>query len=190
MKKEELLIVYGYCQAIWSTFKVPTGDSAESQVEAKLFDATWFETLAPYDLNIVLLAVKEYAKTSDFCNIAKVGEMCRKIKSIADGSYINEEDVLKEIRLAISRCAKDEAFAKLSPFAKEVVGGAWQLYKWGSLESGQVDTVVMSNLRKRVKGLLQKQKDENIALELEAINHFSDNILEMRTNHFLEAQNG
>lgn len=173
LKREELFKIYGYCGAIWSTFKLP-----ENDLEANLFDLTWYDILCPYNLDIILLAIKEYAKKSDFCNIAKIGEECKRIQKISEDKYIDDEAVLSEIRKAIMYCQKDEAFENLSPFAKEVVEGAWQLYKWGMLETGQVDTVIMSNLRKKIEKLKQRQENQNIYYELQAISHFSDQLLE------------
>lgn len=173
LKREELFKIYGYCGAIWSTFKLP-----ENDLEANLFDLTWYDILCPYNLDIILLAIKEYAKKSDFCNIAKIGEECKRIQKISEGKYIDDEAVLSEIRKAIMQCQKDEAFEHLSPFAKEVVEGAWQLYKWGMLETGQVDTVIMSNLRKKIEKLKQRQEDKNVLYELQAISHFSNQMLE------------
>ena len=104
--------------------------------------------------------------------------MCKKIQKISEGKYINEEDVLSEIRIAIMQCIKKEAYENLPDFAKEVVGGAWQLTKWSMLTTNEVETVIMSNLRKKIKELKNKENDKNIYYELQAINHFTNQMLE------------
>lgn len=175
MRKEELLIVYGYAGAIWSTFKIP-----EKELEARLFDATWYEILKPYSIDLILIAIKEYAKLSDFCNIAKVGEICNKLQKTIEGTYLDEDVILDEIRQAVVKCSKDKAFDKLSDFSKKVVGGSWQLYKWGSLEIGQFDTIVVSDLRKKIRNMIDREKLVNVTGELKAIEQFSRNLLEMK----------
>lgn len=177
IKREELFKIYAYCGAIWSTFKLP-----ENDLEANLFDLTWYDILCPYNLDIIILAIKEYAKKSDFCNIAKIGEECKRIQKISEDKYIDDEAVLSEIRIAITRCIKNEAFEKLSPFAKEVVENPWQLDKWGSLTTNEVETVIMSNLRKKIEKIKQRQENQNIFYELQAISHFSNQLLEEDTD--------
>ena len=172
MKKEELLIVYSYARAIWSTFKTP-----EDEMDAKLHDAVWFDLLLPYSADIVVLALREYAKTSDFCNIAKVAEICKKLTSMKKGTYIDEEAIYDEIRKAIACCNKDETFENLSDFAKEIVGGAWQLYKWGSCTTDQVEGVIMSRIKRRIQNKKEAVYNNELLLELEAGEYISKNLL-------------
>lgn len=175
MKKEELLVVYGYAGAIWSTFKLP-----EDEREARLFDVTWYEILRHYNIELILIAIKEYAKISDFCNIAKVGEICKKLQKTVEGKYIDEDVILDEIRQVVVKYSKDAGFEKLSDFAKKVVGGPWQLYKWGCLEIGQFDTVVVSDLRKKIKNMIDREKLVNVAEEIKIMAPFSKKLLEVK----------
>ena len=154
MKKEDLLKVYACAGALWSSFKIP-----QRELEAQLCDEVWFDTLGAYDIKIVLFSLREYAKTNDFCNIAKVGLLCDKFTQMQNGTWIDEEEVLKEIRKAISYGKYRENFEKLSPFAKEIVGHPAYLAKWA--QSSEVDTVIMSNLRKTVRNVLEKRQTEN-----------------------------
>lgn len=168
MTKEELLNVYGYATALWQNFKLPPKepDSPDPDLKGKLFDFAWYRALGEYDLKIVLVALEEHAKVSDFCNVSKVGELCKKFTEIANGTYIDEESVVSEIRKAISSNIK-EVFDKLSPTAKEAVGGVWQLARWGSLQISEIETVVVSNIRKKVHNVIEKNRNYSVVKKLE-----------------------
>lgn len=155
MIKEDLWNAYGYAMSIWSSFKLPSND-----FEQNIMNEVWFETLKPYDTSLVLFAMKEYAKTCDFCNIVKVAELCEKYIHIAKGDVVCEDAICREIREAILKVDKNTAFEKMSPIAREVVGGAWQLFKWGMIDSTQVESVVIPTVRKAVNRAIQRAKDK------------------------------
>lgn len=155
MNKIELVKVYAFAGAIWSSFKTPTNDT-----EARLFDEVWFGILRPYPLEMVLSAIQEYATENDFCNIAKIGDLCKKYTQKANGTYIDAESVLAEIRNAVNYDKCKENFEKLSPFAKEIVQHSCYLAKWS--RSDQLDTVIMSNLRKTITSKLAERKHDEI----------------------------
>ena len=150
MIKEDLVKVYACAGALWSSFKIPA-----TELEAKFFDNVWFSILKPYDINVVLLAFREYANTNDFCNIAKVGELCDKLTQIANGIWIDEEEVINEIYKAISYDKCKENFEELSSFAKEIVEHPAYLAKWS--QSKEI-AIILSNLRKKVHNKLEQRK--------------------------------
>lgn len=150
MVEKDLIKVYACAGALWSSFKMPNSD-----IELKLFDKVWFSVLKDYDIKIVLLALREFAKTNDFCNIAKVGELCNKMTEIANGTYVEENAVLEEIRKAISYDYCRENFEKLSPFAKKIVGQPAQLAKWE--RSPDPMEMILANLRKRIQSEIEIQ---------------------------------
>lgn len=153
MNKLDLVKVYAFAGAIWSSFRIPT-----NEIEAKIFDETWFLILRPYSLEMVLTAVQEHAKKSDFCNIAKIGDICETYTKKLNGNYIDTESVIDEIKKAISYYDVKEKFEKLSPFAKEVVGDPSNLAKWSIGESKDFETVIISQLRKRLNNKLEEIK--------------------------------
>ncbi len=162
MKKEELLKVYACAEALWSSFKIPKSD-----IEARIFDNVWFSCLKTYDTNVVLVALREYARENDFCNIAKVSDLCEKFTQMANGTWIDVEKVLTEIRRAISGGGDyKERFAKLSPFAQQIVEHPGFLGKWAMTVSSDVDTVIMSNLRKKIQNVLSRNRDEKVVNKL------------------------
>lgn len=171
MKREELMQVYAFCSSIWSSFKIPT-----SNLELQLFNETWFIFLAPYEKSIIFTAITEYARENNFCNIAQIAELCKKYVQMQNGTYIDEEEVLQEIRSAVSydKCA--ENFEKLSPFAKEIVGHKAYLAKWAL--SGQFETVIASNLRKTIHNTLQSKKFEDTLKGIKQIENQSFKKLE------------
>lgn len=171
MKREELLKVYGYAKSIWSSFKV-----SNVEPDASLHDEVWFEVLKPYDVRVVLTAMQEYAKESDFCNISKVACLCEKILNIKNGSYIDVESVLSEIRNAVSYAYCKEKFATLSEFAKSIVEHPARLAQWANSES--LDTVIMSNLRKTITNKLEQRKlqkqIDNVLIENASLSYMAN----------------
>lgn len=155
MNKVELLKVYAFCGAVWSSFKTPINEE-----EAKLFDEVWFTILKPYSTEMILTAIQEYARESDFCNIAKISDLCQKYTEKANGTYIDPEKVLTEVRNAVSYDRNRENFEKLSPFAKEIVQHPAYLAKWA--RSDQFETVILSNLRKTINNVLAEKKHNEI----------------------------
>ena len=164
MKREELMQVYAFCSSIWTSFKLPS-----SKLELELFNEVWFKFLEPFDKAIIFTAISEFAKENNFCNIAQVSELCQKYVDIQNGTYIDEERVLQEIRQAISYDNCAENFAKLSPFAKQIVGHKAYLAKWAL--SGQFETVIASNLRKQIHNTLQSRKFEKTLKNVEQIDY-------------------
>jgi len=163
MKKQELIKVYAFAGAMWSSFKIPT-----SELDAQIFDEAWYLTLAPYPLELVLTAMQQYAKESDFCNVAKIGAICEKYTAMKNGTYIDEEKTLENIRNAIDYTNCKENFDKLMPFEKELVGGAHMLARWA--KEGNVDTVIMSNLRKTIRNKLETKKFEDTLIGIQRLN--------------------
>lgn len=144
MSRKELYKAYGLAGALWSNFKLPEGE-----LEARLFDETWFLCLQRFSFDIVLTAMHKFAQESDFCNIAKIELICEKLLQIQEGTFVDEEEIYREIRKAIVAPDKKQAFERLSDVAKDIVMGEWQLFKWGMLDSNVVESVVMSSVRKR-----------------------------------------
>lgn len=155
MNKIELVKVYAFAGAIWSSFKTPTNDT-----EARLFDEVWFGILRPYPLEMVLSAIQEYATENDFCNIAKIGDLCKKYTEKANGTYIDIEKELMEIKDAVSYANCKENFANLSPFAQSIVRHPAYLAQWS--QNSQFETVIMSNLRKQMTNILAEKKHDEI----------------------------
>lgn len=155
MNKSDLLKVYAFAGAIWTSFKTPTGE-----LEARLFDEVWFGILKPYPVELILTAIQQYATENDFCNVAKIGDICKKYTEKANGTYIEPEQVLSEIRKAIDYYHCKENFEKLSPFAKQIVESPAFLARWARSE--QIDTVIMSNLRKKINNALEEKKHNEI----------------------------
>ncbi len=155
MKKDDLWKIYAFAGAVWTSFKLPTTD-----FEARLFDEVWYSILQPYDEELIFTAIQEYATENDFCNIAKIGALCKKYTEIKNGTFMDEDIVLEHICNAVSWDKCKENFAKLNDFEKEIVGGAHILARWSRDES--FNTVILSNLRKKVRSKLQLRLHENL----------------------------
>ena len=154
MERNELLQVYAFCSSIWQNFRLP-----QNEFDMKIFNESWYVFLKPYPKSLVFSVITDYATKNAFCNIAQIADQCRKLVEMKNGTYIDAEKVLDEIRNAISydRCA--ENFEKLSPFAKEIVGHKAYLAQWARSE--QFETVIVSNLRKKINNMLETKHFEN-----------------------------
>lgn len=174
MIKQDLLKVYAFAGAMWSSFKIPT-----NELDAKMFDEAWYLTLAPYPVSLILTAMQQYAKESDFCNVAKIGTICEKYIAINSGTYIDEEKALKNIRRAICGLGtKEERFEELTDFEKSVVGSPSQLGSWGMANAELFDTVIISNLRKTIKNKLEIRKFEDNLKIIQSLDVTNSQLLE------------
>lgn len=154
MKKEELPLVYGFASCIWSSFKLPK----EGSLEERIFDILWYGTLKSFNLKLILTAMQEYASTNDFCNITKIGMLCKKYNQMLDGTYVDEETTIAHIQSAVSWNNCRENFEKLSPFEKEIVQGPHMLARWARDEA--FSSVILSNLRKTIRNKLEFQREQ------------------------------
>lgn len=160
MKQEDLPVVWAYTNAVIDTFKVP-----DTEIKCQMAMSVWMDVLGQYELPIIKSAILERAKESDFFNIAKVGQTCEKLTQIAMGLYIDEEEVLDEIRKAVSYANCKENFQGLSEFAKEIVGHSAYLAKWAM--SDQFETVIINNLRKKIHSRVESKKYDKVLEQIE-----------------------
>ena len=149
MKKEELPLVYGFASCIWSSFRFP-----KDNLEEKIFDTVWYGTLKNFSLKLILTAMQEYATANDFCNITKIGMLCKKYNQMLDGTYIDEETTIAHIQSAVSWDNCRENFEKLSPFEQ----GPHMLARWSRDEA--FSSVILSNLRKTIRNKLEFQREQ------------------------------
>lgn len=150
MKENDLELVYTVASTLWRNFKVP-----DSEVGRKVFDMVWFNTLKPYELKIITLAMQNYARGNNFCNITQVGLECENIIMISEG--YDADLVIEELNQAKSLTMYEENFAKLSDFAKEVCGSAsWlrELAKVGVFENRK------EAFKKKAENLLELKKKQ------------------------------
>lgn len=73
MIKEELLKVYAYAGAIWSSFKLPNND-----LDLALMNEVWLNKLSEFNLPIIFSAMDEYARTNAFCNVIQVARIMQR----------------------------------------------------------------------------------------------------------------
>ena len=154
MNKEQMPMVWAYANTIWGTFKVP--DTKESVM---LTMEVWLDLLKEYDLQIIMSAMLELAKESDFCNVVKVAENCKTLVKLANNELVDEDMICNEIRMAIKNSlyhAREE-FDKLSEIAKRIVGSPASLRSWAELDSATVSSVVMSNIKKSASNQIERQ---------------------------------
>lgn len=162
MKKEELIKAYAYAELLWSTFKKETNNE-----KAQMQNQLWWEFLKKYPFDVICASMRELAKESDFCNIAKISQGCLEITRLL-GENQSENDIFNEIDKAVSNgayCSK-ESFDNLSPIAQRVVGSASNLASWGQVDIQQYNTVIASNIRRAVRNELDREdKKQRIGVD-------------------------
>lgn len=163
MIKEELLKVYAYAGAIWSSFKLPNND-----LDLALMNEVWLNKLSEFNLPIIFSAMDEYARTNAFCNVIQVAELCKKFESIKNGTYVDEEMILREIKDAVSYDKCKENYSKLSPIAKRFVTGSHILARWAMDDA--FNSVILSNLRKEIKAYFEAERMQQSVNKIQALN--------------------
>ena len=133
MEKIELIKVYAYAELLWNTFK-----PERQEEKSKLQDMLWFDFLKNYNINVIFSAMRELAKESDFCNIAKVATNCETIcrllrnENTAEEIWENFSETLKEVKEIRYRSKIEEVFNSLDESLKKFIGG-WRTFKDMSL---------------------------------------------------------
>lgn len=168
MDKIELMKVYSYAELLWKTFKPEDGE-----VKSKLQDSMWFDFLKPYNLETIYAAMRECARQSDFCNIAKVAKECETITGLTQNLLYDEEKIFIEIDKAIDYYNSKEKFEKLSNIAKSVVGDPCRLAAWSQCESDEFNTVIASQIRRGIRNKIEVFK------KIETLKKESPNLLTM-----------
>lgn len=129
MEKIELIKVYAYAELLWNTFK-----PERQEEKSKLQDMLWFDFLKNYNINVIFSAMRELAKESDFCNIAKVATNCETICRLLRNEITAEEiwenftQTLKEVKETRYSNKLEEIFNSLDESLKRFVGG-WRTLK-------------------------------------------------------------
>ena len=129
MKKEDLIKVFGYAELLWNTFKPEI-----TEEKSKLQNRLWFDFLKHYDLEVVYSAMRELAKESDFCNIAKVADKCETITRLLRNEITAEEiwedftETLKEVKKIRYAKELEKIFNSLNENLQRFIGG-WRTLK-------------------------------------------------------------
>lgn len=151
MTNEELLKVYAYAGAVWTSFKLPN-----NELELKIQNEVWLNKLGEFPLSTILASIDEYARSNTFCNVVQIADICNKFERMKRGTYITEDMILNEIRDAVSYDKCRENYANLSPLAKKFVSGSHILARWAMDEAFY--SVIVSNLRKEIKAYFENER--------------------------------
>lgn len=176
MEKEELIKAYAYAELLWNTFKKETNKD-----KATMQNQLWWDFLKLYDYDVICASMRELAKESDFCNIAKVAKGCASIMKLTQPQQ-SENDIFLEIDRAI--CGgyyhAKENFEKLSPIAKKVVGDSSRLASWGQTNKIDFNTFVVNDIKKAIRNELDRQNQvESIGFDkLQQIGSTNKGLLE------------
>lgn len=163
MKSKELLQVYAYAKLLWPTFKLP-----DDGLEAILHDQLWLDMLNPFDLGLVITAMKECAKESDFCTIGKIAAQCESLQQVGTRPELNEDSIYNEIYEQVTSPTYAKPFNELTPIAQKVIGN--NLRGWRQSEFTDFVTIISPSIRKAIRRELertQKYKNYEQSLELQ-----------------------
>lgn len=154
MRKEDLDAVWIYANSLWDTFKLP-----DTEEKYDIMSEVWYDLLKPYDLKIIRAGMLEHAKVSDFCNVVKIANQCQQLVDIGTGAKITEDDIVREIRKAISngKYGSQQEFEKLSPIAKRIVGSPRTIFDWACMDLDEFNTVITSNIRRSARNQIEVQ---------------------------------
>ena len=150
MEKTEIFKAFGYAEILWNTFKREKGEKEPMQIRL------WYDFLKPYDLDLIYASMRELAKESDFCNVAKIARGCQDLIRLTSNER-NENEIFIEIDKAIDYYSAKEKFEKLSPIAKRVVVDPAQLGRWACCEINEFNTVVASQIRRAIRVELERE---------------------------------
>lgn len=178
MKKEELIKVYTLAKSLWANFKLPIND-----FEAKYLDDTWLEMLKPFSFEVITVAMRDYCKESEFCNIGKIVALCEKVVNIQSQlQEISENEIILEIEKAIANVSlyksheeNQKVFDNLSPIAKKITGYRAQLFRWAQVDISDFETVCKSQILRQAREFLKKQKEDKYFIDLREKNGLIEN---------------
>ena len=149
---KDLLKVYAYAEAIFTSFKQPT-----EKFKAEATALIWLKFLKPYSLDVIYSAIDQHAKNSDFMNIVKVAELCQEAENIKAGTHKTAEDYYREIEKAIYGATNGitarEEFDKLSDVSKAIVGAPYIL---GSIKNDGI-SFHATRLREQIADKLRSE---------------------------------
>jgi len=164
VEKKELIQIYTLAKILWANYKMP-----DSKFEIEMHNAVWLELLKDYDIKLIVEAMKEYSKQSEFLNIGKVAQKCQDITNASNPQMAKlETDYISEIEKSLrgNSFQAKESFETLSPIAKRIVGHAWSLQEWAMLSQYQWEQVV-NRLSPSIKKLIEQENNTKLSLQIE-----------------------
>lgn len=147
MERKEIKNLMEMVAILHPSYKIP-----EDKPMRLLAIKTWLQLFAPYKLNLVIEALKNTAKQSDYFNAAKVACECEELTLIlSNNAKLNKSDIYKEIIEASTSEGYKAKFEALSPIAKQVVGFPAQLYRWSQIPVMEFETIVAPMLKRNIE---------------------------------------
>ena len=156
MNREEtrnvLSILKGYYPQSYKDLSVK-----EMEVQLNL----WTDMLSDFDYKEVLIAIKQIMLTDkrEFApNIAQINE---KIHAMKNPVQLTEYEAWNLIKRAIANgiYGAEKEFEKLPQELKQIVGSPNQLRTWATMDCGELNTVVASNIMRSYKVRAQSVKE-------------------------------
>ena len=164
MERKDIKKFMDIVSILYPSYKFPK-DKATLTLATKI----WIQLFAPYKLNLVIEALKNTAKQSDYFNAAKVACECEELTLLlSNNDKLNKTEIYNEILKAISFEDTQAKFESLSPIAKQAVGIPAQLYRWAQVPLLEFETIIAPILKgaieKEIRNLIKKQAAKRAGL--------------------------
>ena len=177
MIKNELIKVYAYVKSIFTNFPMPV-----SKMEIETRNIVWFKFLHSYELDVIFLAIDNYAKENQFVNIAQIASECDKVLRLLQGNYKDEFYYLDEITKAISYSNSKVNYDRLSEFSKSIVTHPAMLARWCNMGEDFYKFERNTLLKKIVTKLKQEELKNNSLTNQVYLQQFQSNLIENNVN--------
>lgn len=121
---------------------------------------SWSWALKDYPVSAVMGALEIYIKTSNTGFAPSVSQLITAMHSPKKHEQLSEGEAWMMVKKAIgdSFYHGKEHFDNLPPLVQRAVGSPSMLAQWGSCDSDEVNTVIMSNFQRSYRALLTKQE--------------------------------
>ena len=120
----------------------------------------WHWALEEYPVPAVKGALQIYIKTNNSGFAPSVSQLISSMYSIKESDQLSEGEAWALVKKAIQdgNYHSAERFEELPPLVQRAVGGPQMIQQWAACDTGEVNTVIMSNFQRTYRALLSKQE--------------------------------
>lgn len=129
----------------------------------------WSWALADYPASAVKSALEIYIKTNNSGFAPSVSQLIGCMYKPTENEQLSEGEAWALVKKAIKDGTyhAQERFDELPPAVQRSIGGAEMIRYWASVDSDEINTVVMSNFQRTYRAILSKQEfDSRVPAQL------------------------
>lgn len=153
MTRDETKELLMTIQATYPNFRV----KAE---EMKFTINAWHMILEEYPYQGIQAALQIYVKTNNSGFAPSISQLINAIHMPADNGQLSEGEAWALVKKAIQdgNYHAEERFNELPEVVQKAVGSPNMIHQWAGTDSGEVNTVIMSNFQRAYKTVLQREQ--------------------------------